>query len=220
MRIPVEWTFKTPTVAKAFDAHVRESLPWYDIATGAVTHIARSYVPESGVIIDVGASTGNVGRALAPLIKARHASFQPIDNSYDMAKLYDGPGSIEIVDVCDFDFAARRPDLIVCFLSLMFVPVKARERLIREKLKRYVEPGGAIVVVDKIQPHGGYVGTVNYRLTLAAKYEAGAKPDEIIAKELSIAGVQRPMAPEELEGFVEFFRFGDFAGYVWERPNV
>jgi len=54
----------------------------------------------------------------------------------------------------------------------------------------------------------------------AAGKAAGAKPEEIIAKELSIAGVQRPMSIDELEGFVEFFRFGDFAGFVWERPNV
>lgn len=219
-KAPENWTFKTPGAAAAFDAHVREQLPWYEIATGAVLHIARSYVPESGKIVDVGASTGNIGRALAPLITARNALFLPIDNSPAMAKLYDGPGTLAIQDVTQLDFANIRPDLIVCFLSLMFVPVKERERLLRERMKRYLEPGGAIIVVDKIQPHGGYVGTVNYRLTLAAKYEAGAKPDEIIAKELSIAGVQRPMAAEELDGFVEFFRFGDFAGYVWERGHV
>lgn len=219
-KAPENWTFRTPAAARAFDAHVREQLPWYDLATGAVAHIARSYVPDDGVIVDVGASTGNVGRALWKLVHARRASFIPIDTSPDMARLYDGPGNFKVVNATAFDFAGAKPDLIVCFLSLMFVPVKDRERLMREQMKRYVQPGGAIVVVDKIQPQGGYVGTVNYRLTLAAKYEAGAKPDEIIAKELSIAGVQRPMAPEELEGFVEFFRFGDFAGYVWERPNV
>lgn len=219
-KAPNNWTFRSPTVAAAFDAHVREQLPWYDLATGAVAHIARSYVPERGVVVDVGASTGNIGRALTKLLEARRASFIPIDNSLDMAKLYDGPGHVEILDVADFDFVEAKPDVIVCFLSLMFVPVKGRERLIRERMKRYVQPGGAIIVVDKIVPQAGYVGTVNYRLTLSAKYEAGAKPEEIIAKELSIAGVQRPMSIDELEGFVEFFRFGDFAGFVWERPNV
>jgi tRNA (cmo5U34)-methyltransferase len=33
MKIPEQWTFKCEEVAKGFDDHVREQLPWYDIAT-------------------------------------------------------------------------------------------------------------------------------------------------------------------------------------------
>ena len=98
----------------------------------------------------------------------------------------------------------------------MFVPVAKRLALV-ERMKESLAPGGAVVVFDKTVPSPGYLGTVAFRLTLAAKYEAGAKPDEIIAKELSIAGLQRPMAAGELPGFAEVFRFGDFAGYVYER---
>lgn len=214
--VPREWTFKTPAVAKAFDSHVREQLPWYDIATGIVTHVGRCYVPNGGVVIDVGASTGNVGRALAPLLAARDASLIAIDNSAEMAKTYDAPGQFVVADALEFDFAERAPDLVVCFLSLMFVPVAVRVGLI-ERIQASLRKGGAVLVFDKMAPTAGYVGTVAYRLTLAAKYEAGAKPEEIIAKELSISGLQRPMTPDELPGFVEVFRFGDFAGFVFER---
>lgn len=217
LKIPGNWTFRTPAVASAFDAHVRESLPWYDFVTAAVAHFARAYIPESGFVIDVGASTGNIGRALAATLDQRHAYFLPIDNSPEMAKIYDGPGSIEIADAVAFNFAkTTRPDLIVCFLSLMFVAVADRAALI-ERMKSALDPGGALIVVDKMVPRPGYVGTVAYRLTLAAKHEAGASAEEIIAKELSISGVQRPMSESELPGFVEFFRFGDFAGFVWEK---
>ena len=65
--VPREWTFKNRKVAAAFDSHVREQLPWYDIATGIVGHLARSYVPRGGSVVDVGASTGNVGRASSRL---------------------------------------------------------------------------------------------------------------------------------------------------------
>jgi tRNA (cmo5U34)-methyltransferase len=215
LAIPVDWSFKTPAVASAFDSHVREQLPWYEIATGAVAHVARCYIPQGGTVIDVGASTGNIGRAIQKTLEARSAKLIALDASEDMRDLYDAPGSFEIVDVTEYDFGPRKPDLIICFLALMFVPVKQRAQLIA-RMKNAVMPGGAIAVVDKIVPSGGYLGTVSYRLTLAAKYEAGAAPDEIIAKELSIAGVQRPMSSEELSGFTEFFRFGDFAGFVWE----
>jgi len=215
-QVPAEWSFKTPAVAKAFDSHVREQLPWYEMATGAVAHVARCFVPSGGVILDVGASTGNVGRALAPLITARGASFIPVDSSWEMAQIYDGPGALVVERAEDYDFFDPRPDVIVCFLSLMFVPVRHREGVLT-RMRSALNPGGAIVVVDKIVPRAGYLGTVSYRLTLAAKHEAGATAEEIMKKELSLCGLQRPLAETELTGFAEFFRFGDFAGYVWEK---
>jgi malate dehydrogenase (oxaloacetate-decarboxylating)(NADP+) len=44
VKIPTDWTFRNADVAKGFDRHVREQLPWYGIATGAVAHIARHFV--------------------------------------------------------------------------------------------------------------------------------------------------------------------------------
>lgn len=216
--IPREWTFRSESVAKGFDSHVREQLPWYDLATGIVAHVGRSFLPMNGVVIDVGASTGNVGRALAPTLQARDAVLVAIDNSAQMAKVYDAPGQFVVAEAVDFDYAAKRPDLIVCFLAMMFVPVALRGDLI-ERMKAALNVGGAIVVFDKMVPRPGYAGTAAYRLTLAAKHEAGASPAEIVEKELSIAGLQRPMSERELDGFVEVFRFGDFAGWLYERTE-
>ena len=43
-------------------------------------------------------------------------------------------------------------------------------------------------------------------------------PAEIIAKEISLGGVQRPLSRDVLTdlGAVEWFRYGDFAGWVIE----
>lgn len=215
--IPENWTFKDKRVAEGFDRHVREQLPWYDLATGLVQHIARHYIPEGGVVVDVGASTGNVGRAIEPTLTARKARLIAVDNSADMQARYSAPGECVVCDARSFDFNGSHPDLIVAFLVLMFVPVADRKAMIY-KMRSSLRPGGAIVVFDKMTGHAGHVGTVAYRLTLAAKYEAGATPDEIIRKELSLAGFQRPMDPAELEGFTPIFRFGDFAGWLYEKP--
>ena len=61
-----DWTFQG--FAPEFDAHVREQLPWYGMATESVALIARHYIPRRGLIYDLGASTGNVGRALSPTL--------------------------------------------------------------------------------------------------------------------------------------------------------
>lgn len=215
LAIPSEWTFKSRGVARDFDRHVREQLPWYDLATSLVVHFVRHFVSEGGTVVDVGASTGNIGRQLAEMIEQRRARYIAIDASPDMAEVYSGPGSLTIARAQDFDFGRERPDVVIAFLVLMFVPIIERLGLI-ERMKRSLAPGGAVIIFDKIEPREGYLGTITSRLALAAKYRAGVEPSEIIEKELSLAGHQRPLSEIELRGFVEVFRFGDFAGYVYE----
>ena len=156
MEIPANWTFETSDVATGFDSHVREQLPWYDLATAAIT-AAETY------------------------------EYEPFD-------------------------------LGISFLTLMFVEPSKRRDFVIDLLEK-CRPGGAIVIFDKLESAHGYLGTIMSRLTLAGKYEAGVDAREIIEKELSLAGVQRPITLEQLPGApYQWFRFGDFAGYILEKP--
>lgn len=214
LRIPRHWSFKRRDVAAAFDRHVRQQLPWYDLATGIVAHIGRHMIPSGGLVYDLGASTGNVGRSLGATLAQRGANLIAVDDSPQIARRYSGPGRMVVADVRKMEFEAC--DLIVAFLMLMFLPPADRGPLLR-RMKAAVRPGGGIVVFDKRLPAAGSCGLISSRLTLAAKYEAGARPEEIIGKELSLAGVQRPVMDGELTGFSEIFRFGEFSGWIW--PN-
>lgn len=214
--IPAHWTFRDDGVAAGFDRHVEEQLPWYRQATGAMAHVARHYIPESGLIYDIGASTGNVGRALAPTLEARRATLIPIEAAQEMAARYDGPQPENMLVKDAREIEWRDYDLAVCFLTLMFVPVADRPALIG-RLRARCRPGGALLVFDKAEPGNGYAATVLWRLALAGKVATGVPADEIVAKELSLGGVQRPLDPKVLgPGAVEFFRFGDFAGWLVE----
>ncbi len=212
--IPDRWTFKSPAIANAFDAHVREQLPWYDLATGVMAHTARHFIPRGGMVVDLGASTGNVERALRPTLDAQRADIIAVDDSRDMLDRYDGMAVRVHADIADYPIPVC--DLVVSFLCLMFLPV-AKRRSVLERAKASLRPGGAIILFEKAQPPTGYAGVISMRLALAAKYENGAPPDEVIRKELSLAGIQRPLESAELEGFTELFRFGDFGGYVFDR---
>jgi tRNA (cmo5U34)-methyltransferase len=213
MKIPTDWTFRNTEVAKAFDRHVREQLPWYEMATGAVSHLARHFIPEGGMVYDIGASTGNVGRALAPTLKARSASLVAIESVPAMAARYQGPGSVEVADACTFDYQPF--DVAVMFLVLMFVKVSDRKALVL-KLAERMNDGGAVIIVDKVHPPPGWLGTVFRRLTLAGKVATRTPAAEIVAKELSLSGVQRPLDDYVMPfpGTHEFFRFGEFVGWV------
>lgn len=253
--IPHDWTFRDAKVAAAFDRHVREQLPFYDWATGALAHFVRHYLPRGGVLYDFGASTGNLGRAVADVLKDRAAGLVAIEPSEEMREQYRGPEGIQILTPSEFERrrgltltdldetawqqlrpqAAEHvtfdpaPDVAVFFLTLSFVPVAAR-RVLLERIWKALRPGGVLLVFDKGNPPGGYLGQVVRRLTLAGKMATGAAPEAIVAKELSLGGVQRPVEERTLcalEGddpdvppsppLSEWLRFGEFVGWAVER---
>lgn len=215
MRIPEQWTFQSPEVAGAFDEHVREQLPWYDLVTDAVVQIARHYIGQGGLVYDIGSANGNVGRALRSILDTRRADFVAIDSSPEMVDSYDGPGSVLVGDAETFDYQPY--DLAVSMLTLMFLRPSEVPALL-DRLQCAIRPGGALLIIERTLPPGGYPSIITSRLTLAAKAAAGASAEQIVAKELSLAGVQRPIAASLLtsRGAVEWFRFGDFAGYLIE----
>lgn len=221
MRIPNDWTFQNAEVANGFDAHVRQQLPWYDMATWMVAHIARHYIPTDGLVYDIGASNGNIGRAIAPILKSRRADFIAIDNSIEMIANYRGPGELIIGDVSTMGF--KRFDLAVCFLVLMFL--KPRHQFqVMNRLLMQVRTGGAIIVVDKFEGHGGYIQSLVQRMTSAGKLAMGATADEVVAKEHSLMGVQRPLSRNFVQHYSPkmecFFRFGEFAGYIITNTDL
>lgn len=216
--IPTEWTFQTADVAEGFDAHVHEQLPWYDLVTAMIGLIGRHYITEDGTVYDLGAATGNVGRILAPTLALRHANLIAVDNSQEMVDRYDGPGEAVCADIATFQVAHTAPDLIVANLVLMFLnPADALDLI--DRLVDGLAYGGALILVERFTPPSGYLGLVSSRLTLDAKLRGGATADEIIAKELSLVGVQRPLIRDAVvaRGGCELFRFGDFSLYVIEQ---
>jgi tRNA (cmo5U34)-methyltransferase len=213
--IPSDWTFKSRGVADGFDAHVREQLPWYELASGATAHVARHYISQGGLVYDIGASTGNIGNLLRETLEARKAQLIAVDDSEQMATIYQGPGKLTVADALSVEYEPC--DVVVLFLVVMFLPVYEREAFL-SRLYDALRPGGALIVVDKADESCGYLATILRRLTLAGKVATGTNSDDIIAKELSLAGVQRPLSVDLLPGTPEtFFKFGEFTGWVIEK---
>lgn len=217
MKIPQHWTFKTAEVAAGFDEHVREQLPWYDLATEFCSHIAAHYIPERGLVYDIGASTGNITRALRSTLEAQNARAVSIDPSSEMLANFRGYGDFEVADAQRFEYAQF--DVAILFLSLMFIPVSARVPLL-QRLRTLARPGGAIIVFDKTLPSRGQLGTANARFGALKKIQAGATAEKLYQKDMSLIGVQRPIALASLPNAQEIFRFGDFVGLIEEIPET
>ena len=211
--IPADWTFRSDAVAERFDKHVRESLPWYDLATFGTAHFVRCFLPSGGLVYDIGASTGNIGRAVADVLATRGGSLVAIETAQEMADLWNSPGTLVVADACDYEYEPF--DVAVLFLTLMFIPVRKRRPLL-DRLREFCRPGGVIIVVDKTPLPSGYLGSSIHRLTLAQKQAAGISSQEIAEKELSLSGVQRPLDNELGDGWTEWLRVGEFAGFIYE----
>jgi tRNA (cmo5U34)-methyltransferase len=214
--VPARWTFRSPNVAEHFDAHVREQLPWYELATSAIAFLARHYIQPGSLVYDLGCATGNVGRAIAATLEERRAELVAIDESEDMLERYEAPGRIELAAIERYEYA--RHSLAISLLATQFTPPGARAELL-DRLVNAALPGGAVILLEKWLPElaDPDAETALYRLTLDAKLRAGATPEEIVAKELSLVGAQRPLDPRLLERHprsTTFFRFGHFAGVV------
>ena len=217
MKIPKTWTFKNEEVAKNFDNHVREQLPWYDLATKAIIHIARHYIPQEGLVYDLGASTGNIGNSLKDIMKDRDCKFVALEKEKSMIDMYQCDfGEIYEQDIKNY--AYNNYDVGICFLTLMFIEPKYRRKLL-DTLYDKLNVGGELIIFDKQESDNGYFGLINYRLTLAEKAKHVKSYKDIIDKELSLQGIQRQIDAKLLEPYNPklFFKFSDFVGYVIEK---
>ena len=216
MHIPKNWTFENTSVAENFDKHVREQLPFYDLATNAISHIARHYIQENKLVYDIGASTGNIGNSLKSIIETRKAKLIALEKSKEMCNEYKGYGTIVNADATNYPF--KEHCLSILYLVLMFIPLDKRDSLINN-LFQNLNKGGAIIIFDKEISYGGYFGTVLYRLILANKIASGVSAEDVIAKELSLAGVQIPFDPSNYKDLEikRWFKYGDFGSWIIEK---
>jgi len=215
------WTFDSKEIAETFDNHVREQLPWYELVTEAVTYITRNYLPHRGVVVDIGASTGNMVHKIAPLVSERLGEIIAIEKSASMCDVLRNKYAKknDWIHVKEMDITKTimpKGDVYIMFLTMMFIPVEHRKALINS-MRVNCKRGGVIVVVDKVCDHQGYFSTVLKRLTMHFKLQQGAKPEDVLTKEMSLAGIQIPIDPAILgDEAKQFFRMGEFAGWVIE----
>ncbi len=221
MHIPTNWTFKNLDIAENFDAHVIEQLPWDPMATDLICHLARCFLQDNAVLVDLGCSTGTITRKLADVIEDRNIKAVSVDNSREMIENFQGVGEAFYGDMMSLDLYPEFDVCILC-LSLMFTEVSKRKQFIRG-LAAKTKAGGVIIILDKIEPPAGYLGTCINRMSIKNKYESGVEAKAIIDKELSLCGAQRPATEGLFDQFglhfQQFFRVGDFVGYIWENSE-
>jgi tRNA (cmo5U34)-methyltransferase len=120
------------------------------------------------------------------------------------------------------DYPSTSASLTLCVLSLQFVPMDHRQRILRQAFLNTV-PGGAFILVEKVLGASVRLNNTMIELYHARKEDAGYSRQEVERKKLSLEGVLVPVTAEWNEdllrgaGFTEldcFWRWMNFSGWV------
>jgi tRNA (cmo5U34)-methyltransferase len=226
------WEFDDD-VARVFDDMLARSIPELAVLRGLVFDTGRRYVVPSTAVVDLGCSRGE---SLAPFLAAFGDGIRAVgvETSPAMLAAYRARFAAEIAagttEVLDLDLGVAYPDvtasLTLCVLTLQFVPVEARARVMRDAFASTV-PGGAFVLAEKVRgatPELDAQWTEQYE---AMKRANGYTQEAIDRKRLSLEGVLVPLTERENTALLHdagfavvemFWRHLNFAAWLAVKP--
>ena len=228
------WTFDDD-VTRVFDDMLARSIPQYDTIRRLVFEVGRAFTHTGSVIVDLGCSRGE---AIAPFVRAfaDTASYVGVEVSPAMLSVCRERFAREIASghfsLLDLDLREGYPDveatLTLSMLTLQFVPIEYRPRVVRD-IYEHTAPGGGFVLVEKVLGNSATTDLLITRLYYDLKRANGYGEEEIERKRMSLEGVLVPVAAawnEDLlrrAGFDDvecFWRCLNFAAWIAvKRPG-
>lgn len=225
---PARWAFDAE-VSRVFDDMLARSIPQYEVMRRACFDLGCRFVRPKTDIVDLGCSRGE---ALAPFVRQYgcHNRFVGVEVSGPMLdaarERYQGFIANGLVDIRDDDlrhgYPPVRASLTLSVLTLMFVPIEHRMRVVRDIFRATI-PGGALILVEKVIGATADLDTAMVDLHHEMKAEQGYSREEIDRKRFALEGVLVPVTArwdEEMlraAGFSQidcFWRWMNFCGWV------
>lgn len=222
------WEFDE-SVTRVFDDMLARSIPQLHAMRETVAHAAMRFVQPGTDIVDLGCS---LGAGLRPLLEcfSRTNHFVGIEASEAMVnecrQLLEPFIERGVVDIRAVDLREAYPDVdasvTLCTLTMMFVPIEHRFRILKDALA-HTRPGGAFILVEKILGDDEQTNAILTELYYGHKRRMGYTDEEIDRKRLSLEGVLVPVTAAwnqqmlEHAGFehVEcFWRCLNFCGWM------
>lgn len=225
---PDRWVFDE-TVAQVFSDMLRRSIPDYETMRQAVTGLAIRFRRRDTDIVDLGASRGD---GVADLVRkwGAHNRFVLVEQAPAMVEaLRERYGLLEKAGVVQihekdlrFGLPPARASVVLCVLTLQFLPVEHRATLL-QRIYEDLLPGGALILVEKCLASTREMDSLFVDQYYQLKRDNGYRDDAIEAKRVSLENVLVPLRPawnEDLlrsAGFREverFWQWMNFAGWV------
>lgn len=226
------WVFDQ-RVTDVFENMLARSIPDYTTMRALVTDVAASYAmcdPEP-VVIDLGCSRGSaIEMLLEPL--GSTATFHGIDTSPPMlAAARERFSKHDNVTIENLDLRHGYPQLTatvtLVVLTLQFVPIEHRQRVVRD-IFTHTRPGGVVILVEKVLGSTSGIDRMMADTYYKLKANNGYSTEQIDRKRASLEGVLVPLTAAWNEGMLReagfgsidcFWRWMNFAGWVAVRHD-
>lgn len=226
------WTFDEKVTA-AFEDMLARSIPNYPDMR-IITERASNWLVDrahfSGIktpqIWDLGASRGSAISALVDKWGAT-ARFTAMEISDPMLEVlrsrFGGYIDANVVRVLKHDLrdglpeALGKANMILSVLTLQFVPIEYRHRLLRDCYER-LAPGGGLILVEKVIGESDESNRLLVDLYYDLKRENGYEQEAIDRKRMSLEGVLVPLTASINEAWVRQAGF-DVVETVWAWAN-
>lgn len=213
-----KWKFDGDVTAE-FDDMLSRSIPEYETMRRLTFEVGSSFVQEGTDVVDLGASRGE---AVAPFVDAFDCTYTLIEVSDPMRDtLHERFHGRSNVKVLDWDLRNRFPmveaSLVLSVLTVQFVPIEHRQRILR-KVYDSLLPGGALVLVEKVLGATADLDAVMVNRYHEMKRRNGYTEDDIRRKRLSLEGVLVPVTARMNEEFLASAGFREIDCF-WRHLN-
>jgi len=195
---PDRWAFDDE-VTRVFDDMLSRSIPQYHTMREIVFDLACEFQQEHSAIVDLGCSRGE---AIAPLVDrfGARCKFVGVEMSPPMLKAarerFRGYIDCGVVEIRELDLRRDYPmapaSVTLCVLTLVFVSINHRQRILRRAYEQMVD-GGAFILVEKILGATSQLDDLMVDRYHAMKQRNGYTADEVERKRLALEGVQVPV---------------------------
>lgn len=225
------WAFDEKVTA-AFDDMLERSIPNYadmrrfvtQAAVRQVAEIQRNPAQPLGVV-DLGASRGT---GLAPIIdvlgaRARYVAAEESPPMLEaLRNRFDGMIDAGVVQVWGGDLREDYPPcgvaVAACLsvLTLQFIPIEYRQRLLRNAYES-LTPGGVFILVEKVLGATAELDEIEVDLYYGTKRGAGYTQEAIDRKRLSLEGVLVPLTARMNEDLLRDAGFASDCCWAWSN---
>lgn len=189
------WEFDAEVTA-VFDDMLARSIPDYSGMRRTTTELATRFARPGTAIVDLGCSRG---ASLRPVIDAvgETCTYLGVEVSEPMRAA--ATSTIPEATVLELDLRDDYPDALasvtLSVLTLQFVPIEYRQRIVSDAYRQTVA-GGCLLLVEKVLGADAFADRLLVETYLARKGENGYTPEQIAAKRRSLEGVLVPVTAE------------------------
>ena len=187
----ISWTFKSKSVADAFEKHVRKSVPFYEHSHEIALGLSDFFLKNKSTCYDLGCSTGQ----LLDKINKRHSdkkiNFVGFDDSKEMIKIAKKNKNLKFFNKDISKIKIQKSDFILSLFTIQFIQPKERQQIF-DKIYKSLNWGGGFFLCEKIRGRDARFQDILNFLYFDFKKKQKLSDKEILNKEKSLRGVMEP----------------------------